>query len=102
MGWVPRFGVRGDRFEPDIQIRAATAKDVSLNIMMSETSGGIQFPPPCELSDGDQSQHWAIDPTAFGTTDETTFRLAWVKPSCDKVAKIQFRTFVWSRSFARQ
>ena len=90
MGWVPRFGVRGDRFEPDIQIRAATAKDISQNVMMSETSGEIQFPTPCELSDADQSQHWAIDLTAFGTSDDTTFRLPWLKPSCDKVAGYDF------------
>jgi hypothetical protein len=90
MGWVPRFGPKGDRIEPDIQIRAATAKDVSLNIMMSETSGEIQFPPPCELSDGEQSQHWAIDLTAFGASDETTFRLPWLKPSCNKVAEYSF------------
>ncbi len=90
MGWVPRFGVRADRIQPDIQIRAATAKDVSLNIMMSETAGEIQFPPPCELSDGDQDQHWAIDLTAFGTSDETTFRLPWLKPSCDEVAEYSF------------
>ena len=31
MGWVPRFGERHERVEPDIQIRAATAKDVSQN-----------------------------------------------------------------------
>jgi hypothetical protein len=90
MRWVPRFGIRGDRIEPEIRIRAATAKEVSLNIMMSETSGEIQFPPPCELSDGDQSQHWAIDLTAFGTSDDTTFRLPWLKPSCDKVAEYSF------------
>jgi hypothetical protein len=90
MGWVPRFGVRHDRVEPDVQIRSATAKDISQNVMMSETSGEIQFPPPCELSEGDQSQHWGIDLTAFGASEDTTFRLPWLKPSCDKVAKYSF------------
>ena len=90
MGWVPRFGERHDRVEPDVEIRAATAKDVSQNIMMSDTSGEIQFPPPCELSDGDQSQHWAIDLTAFGASEDTIFRLPWLKPSCDKVAEYSF------------
>jgi len=90
MGWVPRFGERHDRVEPDVQIRAATAKDVSQNVMMSDTSGEIQFPSPCELSEGDQSQHWAIDLTAFGANEDTTFRLPWLKPSCDKVAEYSF------------
>lgn len=90
MGWVPRFGERHDRVEPDIQIRAATAKDVSQNVMMSDTSGGIEFPPPCELSERDQSQHWAIDLTAFGVDEGTTFRLPWLKPSCDKIAEYSF------------
>jgi hypothetical protein len=90
MGWVPRFGERHDRVEPDVQIRAATAKSVSQNVMMSDTSGEIQFPPPCELSEGDESQHWAIDLTAFGANEDTTFRLPWLKPSCDKVAAYSF------------
>jgi hypothetical protein len=87
MGWVPRFGERHDTVEPDVRIRAATAKDLSQDVMMSGTSGGIQFPPPCELFEGDQSQHWAIDLTAFGASEDTTFRLPWLKPSCDKVAQ---------------
>jgi hypothetical protein len=90
MGWVPRFGVRHDRVEPDVQIRSATAKDISQNVMMSETSGELQFPPPCELSEGDQSQHWGIDLTVFGASEDTTFRLPWLKPSCDKVAEYSF------------
>ena len=76
MGWVPRFGVRGVMmFEPDVEIRPASAKEVRQNVMMDDASGEIQFPTPCELSDSDQSQHWAIDMTAFGASDETTFRL---------------------------
>lgn len=90
MGWVPRFGERHDKIEPDVTIRAATAKDISQNVMMSDTSGGIQFPPPCELSEDEQSQHWAIDLTAFGANEGATFRLPWLKPSCDKVAKYSF------------
>ena len=90
MGWVPRFGQRHNTVEPDVQIRAATAKDISQNVMMSETSGEMQFPPPCELSEGDQSQHWAVDLTAFGANEDTTFRLPWLKPSCDKVAEYSF------------
>ena len=39
--------------------------------------GELQFLPPCELSEGDQSQHWGIDPTAFGASEDTTFRLPW-------------------------
>ena len=57
---------------------------------MSDTSGELQFPPPCELSEGDQSQHWAIDLTAFGANEDTTFRLPWLKPSCDKIAEYSF------------
>lgn len=87
MGWVPRFGVRYDGVAPDIQVRAATSQEISRNVMMSDTSGEIQFSPPCELSEGDQSQHWAIDLTAFGANEDTTFRLPWLKPSCDKVAE---------------
>ncbi len=87
MGWVPRFGERPDKVVPDVEIRAATAKDVSQNVMMSDTSGEIQFPPPCELSELDQSQYWAIDLTAFGASEDTTFRLPWLKPSCDEVAR---------------
>jgi hypothetical protein len=90
MGWVPRFGVRHERIEPDVRIRAATAKDISQNVMMTDTLGQIQFPPPCELSEGDQSQHWAVDLTAFGATEDTTFRLPWLKPSCDKIAEYSF------------
>ncbi len=73
--------------EPDVVVRPPTAKEVSQNIMMNDTSGEIQFPTPCELSESDQSQHWAIDLTAFGASEETTFRLPWLKPSCDEVAK---------------
>jgi hypothetical protein len=90
MGWVPRFGERHERVEPDIEIRAASARDVSQQVMMSDTSGELQFPPPCELSESDQSQHWAIDLTAFGANEDTTFRLPWLKPSCDKVAEYSF------------
>ena len=90
MGWVPRFGERHERVEPDIQSRAAIAKDVSQKVMMSDTSGELQFPPPCELSEGDQSQHWAVDLTAFGANEDTTFRLPWLKPSCDKIAGYSF------------
>jgi hypothetical protein len=90
MGWVPRFGERHDRVEPDIQVRPATAKDVSQNVMMSDTSGEIQFPSPCELSEDDRSQHWAIDITAFGASEDSTFRLPWLRPSCDKVAEYSF------------
>jgi hypothetical protein len=94
MGWVPRFGERHHRVVPDIQIRAATAKDVSQNVMMSDTSGEIQLAPPCELSEGDQSQHWAIDLTAFGANEDATFRLPWLKPSCDKIARYSFGHFL--------
>ena len=84
--WVPRFGEKGYRIAPEINVRPASASEVSQTVVMTNGSGMLDVAAPeCEFSGPSSSQHWAIDLQFFGSGDDRhTWRLPWPDSKCDE------------------
>jgi hypothetical protein len=84
-GWVPRFGERGDRVSPEIEVRPTISKESSEIVVLNNGYGTLQGPvPDCEFQGPSFSQHWATELQLSASGDEErTFRLPWLHPGCD-------------------
>jgi hypothetical protein len=88
MGWVPRFGERGYRVAPEIEVKPISCLDSNHIAVLTDGYGVVQGNiPPFDLQGAAWFQHWSTEMSFYSSHDpELCFKMPWLNVGCDRLA----------------
>jgi hypothetical protein len=101
-GWWPRYGERGYRIAPELEVSAVVSMESKHAIILNSGYGRVDGPAPeCDFSGDANSQQWATELRFYSGTDQTQcYRLPWLRKSENGGAIMDHKPPLWRRLVA--